>query len=375
MIGRSDIGGLELITTAVLMLNDERKIVYANPASEHLLDLSKRQLVGLSLAQVFRDSERLLPALDLAAEHGASYTEHEIELHLVGKVNGASRLVINCTASWLDAAHGDDAPQLLGDTPQLLLELRHIDQELKLAREARIDEQNQANRELVRNLAHEIKNPLGGLRGAAQLLQHELSSPQLIEYTQVIIAEADRLQSLVNRLLTPHKLPRFVANDIHVMLDRVRQLMNNEFGKTHTINADFDVSLPEVEFDSEQMTQVFLNIARNACQSSAEVDVPRVTLRTRIARQVVLAKRRHRMALEVAIIDNGTGIAHEHRDRIFFPLFTTRTEGTGSGLGLSIAQTFVSQHFGTIELDSEPGHTVFRVILPFNHPTDHGNAT
>ncbi|MGL4231362.1 MAG: nitrogen regulation protein NR(II) [Casimicrobium sp.] len=366
MIGRSDIGGLELITTAVLMLNDERKIVYANPAAEHLLELSKRQLAGLTLAQVFRDSERLLPALDLATEHGASYTEHEIELHLVGKVNGASRLVINCTASWLDGIRS-------GDTPQLLLELRHIDQELKLAREARIAEQNHANRELVRNLAHEIKNPLGGLRGAAQLLQHELSSPQLVEYTQVIIAEADRLQSLVNRLLTPHKLPRFVATDIHVVLDRVRQLTQNEFGATHTINADFDVSLPEIEIDSEQITQVLLNIARNACQSCAGSQPPRVSLRSRVARQIVLAKRRHRMALEIAIEDNGTGILPEHRDRIFFPLFTTR-EGSGSGLGLSIAQTFVTQHYGSIEVESEPGHTVFRVLLPFSHPTDHGNA-
>jgi two-component system, NtrC family, nitrogen regulation sensor histidine kinase GlnL len=367
MGSKSDIDGLELITTAVLMLGIEKEIVYANPAAEHLLALSRRQLTGLTLPQVFRDSERLNPALELALEHGASYTEHEIELHLVGKINGASRIVINCTASKIEGIH-------FANAPQLLLELRHIDQELKLAREARIDEQNQANRELVRNLAHEIKNPLGGLRGAAQLLQHELSSPQLIEYTQVIIAEADRLQSLVNRLLTPHKLPRFVATDIHVVLDRVRQLMNNEFGKTHSINADFDVSLPQVELDSEQMTQVFLNIARNACQSSAENASPGVTLRTRIARQVVIAKRRHRMALEVAIIDNGAGIALEHRDRIFFPLFTTRTEGTGSGLGLSIAQTFVSQHFGIIELDSEPGNTVFRIILPFNHPTDHGNA-
>ncbi len=360
---KSDNGGLDLITTAVLMLGVDRVIVYANPAAEHLLALSRRQLVGLTLSQVFRDSERLAPALDLATVHGASYTEHEIELHLLGKINGAARLVINCTASLLESNE-------LAGSPQLLLELRHIDQELKLARDARIGEQNQANRELVRNLAHEIKNPLGGLRGAAQLLQHELSSPQLVEYTQVIIAEADRLQSLVNRLLTPHKLPRFVATDIHVVLDRVRQLMVTEFGSTHTINADFDVSLPDIELDSEQMTQVFLNMARNACQSSAGNGAPQVTLRTRIARQVVLAKRRHRMALEVAIIDNGTGIAPEHRDRIFFPLFTTRTAGTGSGLGLSIAQTFVSQHFGTIEVESEPGRTVFRVVLPFTHPTD-----
>ncbi len=363
MIGGTDFSGLELITTAVLMLNGQRRIVYTNPAAEHLLALSRRQLLGLQLSQVFRDSERLSPAIELAAQHGASYTEHEIELHLSGKVNGASRLVINCTVSWLESAAASDSPQLL-------LELRHIDQELKLAREARVAEQNRANRELVRNLAHEIKNPLGGLRGAAQLLQHELSSPQLVEYTQVIISEADRLQSLVNRLLTPHKLPKFVPTDIHVVLDRVRQLMQNEFGHTHNIIADYDVSLPDVEIDGEQMTQVLLNIARNACQSSAAVSIPEVQLRTRIARQVVLAKRRHRMALEIAILDNGVGIPFEHRDRIFFPLFTTRTDGSGSGLGLSIAQTFVTQHFGSIEVESEPGHTVFRVQLPFTHPTE-----
>jgi two-component system, NtrC family, nitrogen regulation sensor histidine kinase GlnL len=362
MTGGYDIGGLELITTAVLMLDCERRIVYANPAAEHLLALSRRQLEGVLLAQVFRDGERLDPALDLAVANGASYTEHEIELHLAGKVNGASRLVVNCTASYLDPSTPKDA--------QLLLELRHIDHELKLAREARVSEQNQANRELVRNLAHEIKNPLGGLRGAAQLLQHELSSPQLVEYTQVIISEADRLQSLVNRLLTPHKLPRFLPTDIHRVLDRVQQLVKNEFATTHNIAVDYDVSLPEVEIDSEQITQVVLNIARNACQSSADVAQPSVLLRSRIARQVVLAKRRHRMALEIAVIDNGGGIAPEHRDRIFFPLFTTRTEGTGSGLGLSIAQTFVAQHFGAIEVESEPGHTVFRVILPFSHPTE-----
>ncbi len=369
MTGKSETGGLDLITTAVLMLGGDRAISYANPAAEHLLDLSRRQLLGLTLAQVFRDSERLAPALDLASAHGASYTEHEIELHLLGKVNGASRLVINCTASCLDCpTFGATAAPSNAHT--LLLELRPIDQELKLAREARIAEQNQANRELVRNLAHEIKNPLGGLRGAAQLLQHELSSPQLLEYTEVIIAEAVRLQSLVNRLLTPHKLPRYVATDIHRVMDRVQQLVKSEFGATHTINADFDVSLPDIEIDGEQITQVILNIARNACQSSECATTPTVTLRTRIARQVVLAKRRHRMALEISVIDNGSGIAPEHRDRIFFPLFTTRSAGTGSGLGLSIAQTFVTQHFGAIEVDSEPGHTQFRVILPFSHPSE-----
>jgi two-component system, NtrC family, nitrogen regulation sensor histidine kinase GlnL len=189
-----------------------------------------------------------------------------------------------------------------------------------------------------------------------------------VEYTQVIISEADRLQSLVNRLLTPHKLPRFVSTDIHRLLDRVLQLMKNEFGATHLIDADFDVSLPDVQCDSEQITQVILNIARNACQSSSVVASPHISFRTRVTRQVVLAKRSYRMALEIAVIDNGPGIPFEIRDRIFYPLFTTRTEGTGSGLGLSIAQTFVAQHFGAIEVDSEPGHTMFRVLLPFAHP-------
>jgi two-component system, NtrC family, nitrogen regulation sensor histidine kinase GlnL len=358
----TDTTGLELISTAVLLLGKHHRILYANPAAEHLLQMSKRQLIDAPLTAVFRDCERLYPALDLALSNRASYTEQELELHLAGKTNGASRLLVNCTVSFLENAQPDEA--------QLVVELRHIDQQLKIAREARIAEQNQANRELVRNLAHEIKNPLGGLRGAAQLLEAELTSPQLVEYTQVIIAEADRLQSLVNRLLTPHKLPRFVSTDIHRLLDRVLQLMKNEFGTTHQIDGDFDVSLPEVQCDGEQMTQVVLNIARNACQSSAIQASPHVTLRTRVTRQVVLAKRSHRMALEISVIDNGPGIPFEIRDRIFYPLFTTRTEGTGSGLGLSIAQTFVAQHFGAIEVDSEPGHTTFRVLLPFTHPTD-----
>ena len=354
--------GLELISTAVLLLGRGYRITYANPAAENLFAQSRRQLLAARLTEVIRDSERLVPALELALANRASYTEQELELHLAGKNNGASRLLVNCTASFLESATGDE--------PQLIVEFRHIDQQLKVAREAKIAEQNQANRELVRNLAHEIKNPLGGLRGAAQLLEGELSSPQLIEYTQVIISEADRLQNLVNRLLTPHKLPRYVPTDIHRLLNRVLQLLTNEFGTTHALEPDFDVSLPEVECDGEQITQVLLNIARNACQSTDGQRNAHVKLRSRIARQVVLARRRYRMALEVAVIDNGPGIPSDIRDRIFYPLFTTRNDGTGSGLGLSIAQTFVAQHFGAIEVDSEPGQTMFRVILPFAHPTE-----
>ncbi len=363
MTATTDTAGLELISTAVLLLGHDHVILYANPAAEHLLAQSKRQLESARLSDIIRDSERLSPALALALAHRASYTEQELELHLASKQNGTARLLVNCTVSFLEGQFVNDA--------QLIVELRHIDQQLKIAREAKIAEQNQANRELVRNLAHEIKNPLGGIRGAAQLLEAELSSPQLTEYTQVIIAEADRLQNLVNKLLTPHKLPRYIRTDIHRVLDHVLQLLKNEFGATHTLAPDFDVSLPEVECDGEQITQVLLNIARNACQSTAAVRAPQVSLRSRVARQVVLSKRRYRMALEIAVIDNGTGIPLDIRDRIFYPLFTTRNDGQGSGLGLSIAQTFVAQHYGAIEVDSEPGRTEFRVILPFVHPNEH----
>jgi two-component system, NtrC family, nitrogen regulation sensor histidine kinase GlnL len=355
--------GLELISTAVLLLGRNYAIAYANPAAENLFAQSRRQLLSARLSDIFRDSERLTPALELALSHKASYTEQELELHLHGKTEGSARLVVNCTAGFLDAASGGD--------PRLIVEFRQIDQQLKIAREAKIAEQNQANRELVRNLAHEIKNPLGGLRGAAQLLEAELSSPNLMEYTQVIIGEADRLQNLVNKLLTPHKLPHYARTDIHRLLNRVLQLLTNEYGTTHALEADFDVSLPEVECDAEQVTQVLLNIARNACQSTARQRNAHVKLRSRIARQVVLAKRRYRMALEISVIDNGPGIDPAIRDRIFYPLFTTRNDGTGSGLGLSIAQTFVAQHGGLIEVDSEPGHTLFRVILPFAHPAEY----
>ncbi len=357
---RPEFAGLELITTAVVLLNAERHIVHANSSAEHLLHLSRRQLQGLPLGQLFRDAERLGPALQRAADSGASFTEQALELHLAARSNGGARLILNCTVSPLEPRHDSAA--------RFVLECRPIDQQMKIAREERLAEQNQANRELVRNLAHEIKNPLGGLRGAAQLLEAELDDPNLAEYTQVIIHEADRLQALVNRLLTPHRLPDYQTQALHPALDRVLKIMQAEFGATHRIRADFDVSLPEVECDIEQITQVVMNIVRNACQSSAEVAHPEVILRTRVARQVVLARRVHRIAFEISVIDNGPGIAPEHRERIFYPLFTTRREGTGSGLGLSIAQTFVAQHYGAIEVDSEPGHTIFRILLPFHRP-------
>ena len=235
----------------------------------------------------------------------------------------------------------------------LLLEFRHIDQQLKIAREERLNEQQQANRELIRNLAHEIKNPLGGIRGAAQLLERELDRPQLIEYTQVVIGEADRLQSLVNRLLTPHRLPSFQRTNIHEVVSRVRSVVQAEFPRV-AIVCDFDTSLPELDADPEQLTQATLNIVRNAAQAlEGTAAGPRIVLTTRVARYVTLARKRRRVALALSIEDNGPGIPEAIRDRIFYPLVSGR-EG-GSGLGLTLAQAFIAQHAGAIECESVPG--------------------
>ncbi|HUH94084.1 MAG TPA: nitrogen regulation protein NR(II) [Casimicrobiaceae bacterium] len=345
--------GLELLATAVLLLTETLDVSYVNPAAENLFELSRRQLVGASLKSLFGDAQPLFQAIDKALSSGASYTEQELELG----VNGKPRLHLSCTVSAVEASPA-----------ALLLELRHIDQQLKIAREERLLEQQQANRELIRSLAHEIKNPLGGIRGAAQLLERELERPPLIEYTQVIIGEADRLQALVNRLLTPHRLPTYRRTNIHELLDRIASVVQAEFPEI-AMRTDFDISLPEFEADPEQLTQALLNVMRNAAQALQAVTERReIRLTTRVARGVTLAKRRYRLALAVSIEDNGPGVPESLIDRMFYPLVSGR-EG-GSGLGLTIAQTFIAQHNGTIECESQPGRTVFTILLPleFSRP-------
>jgi two-component system, NtrC family, nitrogen regulation sensor histidine kinase GlnL len=243
---------------------------------------------------------------------------------------------------------------------RLLIELRELEQQLKIAREAKILEQQEANRELIRNLAHEIKNPLGGIRGAAQLLERELADPEQREFTQVIVKEVDRLQSLMNRLLTPSRLPKMEAVNIHEVTERVRSLLLAEFPEGLEIRRDYDASLPDLFGDREQLIQAVLNVARNAAQATAGRG--EILLLTRIARQVTLARCRHRHAVAVTVEDNGPGVPPELAERIFYPLVSGREGGTG--LGLSLAQTYVSQHQGLIEFESVPGRTRFTILLP-----------
>ncbi len=343
--------GLDLLATAVLLLRSDERVIYVNPAAENLFELSRQKLLGSTPQEIFSDCHALDGAIAKAVLTGASYTEQEIELGAIGK----GRLHLTCTVSPID--HGEAT---------LLVEFRHIDQQLKIAREERLLEQQQANRELIRSLAHEIKNPLGGIRGAAQLLEAELHHPQLsaqfTEYTQVIIGEADRLQALVNRLLTPSRLPMYKRTNVHEILVRVRSVVQAEFPAIR-FALDFDTSIPEFEADSDQLTQAVLNIVKNAAQAIAVgTPSPEIALSTRVARGVTLARKRYRLGLALTVRDNGPGIPDAIRDKIFYPLVSGRDGG--SGLGLTIAQTFVAQHNGTIEWASEPGCTTFTIILP-----------
>lgn len=343
--------GLELLATAVLILRSDERVTYVNPAAENLFELSRQKFVGNTPADLFSDCAGLRGAIDKALLRGASYTEQEIELGAVGK----PKLHLTCTVSPIDVS---DAV--------LLIEFRHIDQQLKVAREERLLEQQQANRDLIRSLAHEIKNPLGGIRGAAQLLEAELHHPQLsaqfTEYTQVIIGEADRLQALVNRLLTPSRLPSYRRTNIHEILVRVRSVVQAEFSAIRFV-LDFDTSIPEFDADADQLTQAVLNIVKNAAQAVAVgTPFPEIALSTRVARGVTLAKKRHRLALALTVRDNGPGIPEAIREKMFYPLVSGRDGG--SGLGLTIAQTFVAQHNGTIEWTSMPGETTFTILLP-----------
>ena len=354
-----DARALEWLATAVLLQDDVRRIVYANAAAENLFALSRRTFAGRTLAELFNRCATLDAAIDKAIASGASYTEQEVVLTVPGGVS----LHLACTVSPVDAPGAVHA-----------LEFRQIDQALRIAREERLLEQQQANRELIRNLAHEIKNPLGGIRGAAQLLERELAEPVLTEYTQVIIAEADRLRSLVNRLLGPHRAPAFRRVNVHEVLVRAKGVVQAEFPAI-AIACDFDSSLPELDADYEQLMQAALNILRNAAQALAgsTTKAPAIRVVTRVARGVTLARRRHRLAVAIAVEDNGPGVPDTLRDRIFFPLVSGR-EG-GSGLGLTIAQTLIAQHGGTIECASAPGRTVFSVLLPLGDAASKGTRS
>ncbi|MDP3621198.1 MAG: nitrogen regulation protein NR(II) [Polynucleobacter sp.] len=347
---------LDQLPNAVIVFDGVTKLLfYANPAAESALDLSRKVIEGHLLSELFAENNALNQMIAEVTDGVTAAQRQEMVLHVLPNA-------IHHEAS---AAHVVIA--LLEDPALVMMEWFPIDQQLRSERDERVTQQVEANKQLMRNLAHEIKNPLGGIRGAAQLLEFELPEKGLREYTQVIIKESDRLQGLVDRLLAPHRKAHTVELvNVHEALERVRSLVLAEFPKGLRINRNYDTSLPDILGDKEQLIQAVLNIAHNAAQALSE-EIRRgsavIELRTRVARSVTIAKQRYKLALDLHVIDNGPGIPDDIRDRIFFPLVSGR-EG-GSGLGLTLAQTFIQQHQGFIACESRPGNTDFHIQIPY----------
>jgi two-component system nitrogen regulation sensor histidine kinase GlnL len=338
---------LDNLSTAILLFDRDFNLIYINSSAEMLFGVSARKMVGSPAADlILCTSNTVKSNLNHSLETGQPFTEREHQLQL----QEGREITVDCTV----------IPLRFGPTvSEVLVEIQQVDRQLRITREEQILSRNQASRALVKGLAHEIKNPLGGLRGAAQLLERELPDESLTEYTQIIIEEADRLQNLVNTMLGPNRIPEMKPVNIHQVLERVCSLVKAEAGAHLVITKNYDPSIPELIGDLDQLIQAFLNIIRNGVRAAGPNGV--VSISSQVLRQFTIGNIRHRLVVSVEICDNGPGIPPELQERVFFPLVSG---SGGMGLGLSISQTLINRHQGLIEFTSKPGETVFRVLLP-----------
>jgi len=339
---------LENLSHAVMMFDADLKLDYINPAGEMLFGVSAKRLIGQKSKTLFPADSQLLEAISKGVDGGHSFTEHEVIITLPGQ----REVTVDYTISPL--------AQQLGQSG-LLVEIQQMDRQIRIAREEHQLSQQQTFRALVRGLAHEIKNPLGGLRGAAQLLERELPSEDLKEFTNIIIGEADRLQNLVDRILGPNTLSKKESLNIHQVLEHIRQLVSVGISNDIHIITDYDPSIPDLIADRDQLIQAILNIVGNAVQAIGSKG--EITLSTRSVRQFTIGHVQHKLVCKIDVVDNGPGIPEDMLESIFLPMVTGRAEGTG--LGLSISQSLINQHGGLIQCESQPGKTKFSLFLPF----------
>ncbi len=339
---------IDNLGTAVLLFTERLRLVNMNPAAEALLAMSAKQVRGLHVSRLFPTTGLCAGTLSRALQGESGITEREMRLHV-----GASGtpVVVDCTVTSL---------REIGQPPTVLVELVRQDRHSHITREEHLLSQNALTRGLLRRLAHEIRNPLGGLRGAAQLLSREVDDVALKEYTTIIIREADRLQNLMDRMLGPRTLPRMRLVSVHEITERVCALLEAEAPPGVSIVRDYDPSIPDVYADPDLLIQATLNVARNAVQALGMQG--NAIVRTRIHRRLTIGHQRHRRVVRIDIIDDGPGVPEALRETLFCPMVTGRTGGTG--LGLSIAQSLVNQHGGLIEYSSGPGLTTFSILLP-----------
>ncbi len=333
--------------TAILVMNETLQVKYANPSAEQLFSQSAKRIVDQPLSKLIQHASMDLALLSQPLQSGQSITDSDVTFVVDGKP-----LMLEVTVS----------PISWNKELMLLVEMRKIGQQRRLSQELNQHAQQQAAKLLVRGLAHEIKNPLGGLRGAAQLLERMLPDQSLTEYTQIIIEQADRLRNLVDRLLGPQKPGKKQHENLHLILEKVRQLVELEIGQSIVIERDYDPSLPEFLMDADQIEQALLNIVSNAGQILKDQENGSITIRTRTVHQANIHGQRCKLAARVEIIDNGPGIPSDLQDTLFYPMVSGREGGTG--LGLSISQNLIDQHQGKIDVESWPGRTTFTIYLP-----------
>jgi two-component system, NtrC family, nitrogen regulation sensor histidine kinase GlnL len=341
---------LDGLITATIAVDEQLRVSSLNSACESLFGISRRMALGQPLADAVPHLKPYEARLREALATATGFIERENEL----RRNGDPGITVDWTVT----------PFVSGRRPGLLMELLAVDRHLRISRDEQLLAHFDASRELIRGLAHEIKNPLGGIRGAAQLLEREYPDDGHREYTRVIIREVDRLQNLVNRMLGPNRLPQKAPLNVHEVLEHVRSLVQAEAPSGVSVLRDYDPSIPDLHGDREQLIQAVLNIVRNALQEVDHRDS--ITLRTRTRRQFTIGTVRHKLVVQIDIEDDGPGIAPSMAEKIFYPMVTTRAEGTG--LGLPIAQYLVHSHGGLIECRSRPGCTVFTLYMPLECP-------
>lgn len=339
---------LDHLGSAIVLLDGELKAIYLNPAAEDLLAVSCQHASGQHLGGLIRDVDDLLQSLLQTLDTGVPFTQRQAALTLATL---HQPVCVDLTATPLPER-------------KVLLEMQSVDRLMRISREEASLSSHQTSRHLARGLAHEIKNPLGGIRGAAQLLARALPDPQYAEYTRIIIQEADRLRDLVDRMLGPQTLPVFAPVNIHEVIERVLGLVKVECGDQIAFQRDYDPSVPELYGDHDQLLQAVLNVVRNAMQVLLDhpVDHPSIALCTRVQRRFTIGKRVQKLVCRLDVIDNGAGIPPDILDTIFYPMISGRANGTG--LGLAITQSIVTQHNGLVECDSRSGHTRFSIYLP-----------
>ena len=345
---------LEHQTSAILVVSPQLTLELVNPAAEALFGVSGQRVLGHSLAALFRAPGEALDRRVQACAVGESFTLRKQPLVLPG----GEELIVDLTVAPMD------------EDGRLLIEAQPLNRLLRINRDDRLVQVQETAAKLARSLAHEIKNPLSGIRGAAQLLDRELRRPELSEYTQVIVREADRLTELVDAMLGPSRLLKIAPINVHKALEHVIQIVvAGPAGRRVAVARDYDLSLPLVEADEDQLIQALLNLVGNACNALEGMADGRIILRTRALRQFTIAGRRHRLAMQADVEDNGPGIPEKFIDRMFYPMISGRSDGIG--LGLAITQTIVRRHLGVLECESRPGCTRFSVILPLDSGEEH----